>query len=168
MQFAKVIINRGPMEKISKVAPAYEIPLLLAKYGEQAVLLVDACITVNKGERQASGEFARLRTAYPGDENTGDVPYVDVVFGRFGAREFARLFKDASRHALDLDEFFQVDIDEAFEDEPDEDEPPNDTKPIGKLTKDELLALADEQGIEVADNATKADIIEALQTAHAA
>lgn len=167
MQFAKIIINRGPMEKISKTLPAYEVPLLLAKYGEHAVQLVDGCITVVKEDRQAADEFARLRAAYPGDEASNDQPYVDVVWGRFGAREFARLFKDASNYNLDLAEFFQADAVDEFEDEADDE--PADTQPsLGSLKKDELLALADEKGLALAEDATKADIIEALQTAHAA
>lgn len=57
---------------------------------------------------------------------------------------------------------------EGAADEPESaDEAPPDHKPLGKMSKGELLDLAGNEGIEVPDGATKAELLEILEKAQA-
>jgi len=92
-----VIINIGPLSKVSKVVWDWEIPVLDEIYG-------GGCEVIEHGSEdikelpEAGGEFARMQDAYRGDENTG-VAHVENAYGR-GKSGFTALKKAIAKSAV--------------------------------------------------------------------
>lgn len=165
MQYVKLIVDRGPMEKIAKAVPAYEVPFVVAQYGQHAVH-ANGEMSVSGFSRSATEEFNRLRKVYLNEDGE---PIMDGIFGRFGKRQFDMLFQEAKAGRVDVGEFLEGDVvpdasDEAAAEAEADDEPEEEKRfdSLDDLTKAELLQLAQDRGIDVPTNATKAQIIDAL------
>ena len=99
----------------------------------------------------------------PTTDEATDEPTVDEVLDAVEAEEAAEDAADAEGTTETTDEVAEV------EDAPEADppEPESPTERVEAHTKDELLEIADEAGVEVAKSATKAEIAGAIEVATA-
>lgn len=80
IKYAKLTVNKGPMEKIARCVPLYEIPLLRAIHGDTSVQILEE-IEREGDAPDAMEEFARFARVYRDHPKAG-VPIVEYVYGR--------------------------------------------------------------------------------------
>ena len=80
MKYARITVNKDPMEKIARCVPVYEIPVLKAVHGETAVQLIDE-VERDLDAPDVAEEFDRLRRLYRVHPER-KVPYVEMVYGQ--------------------------------------------------------------------------------------
>jgi len=137
LRFVAVYIHKGPMTKIEKRFPEYELPVMQEKFGSLEVH--NEYVADIASPESIESEIDRLRRH--GEEEGTKETFFDAAYGRgkAGEREFANAYKAAYWFASD--------------------EP----KELKDLTVAELKKLADEKGIEGYSTLKKAELIAALE-----
>lgn len=80
MKYARVTVNKDPMEKIARCVPVYEIPVLKAIHGATAVQLIDE-VERDLDPPGVEEEYERLSRLYRIHPERKQ-PYVEMVYGQ--------------------------------------------------------------------------------------
>lgn len=165
MQYANILLALGgdtgttvPKDEVS----ASEIAVLRLIHGEAAVTEVEPVkVDEAKAKRTSREEINRLKELYGRarvqSEDGTEVPVIQALFPGAAAQ--------AIKSLDDLDipkEFYKA---KGRVTAPADDEASNEGDGLDKKSKTELLEEAERRGVEVASNATKANIIEAIRAA---
>lgn len=97
LKFAKVLVSRGPMEKIAKVAPLHEIPILREIHGKTSVA-VGETVASEIPVPGVEEEHARLCAAYGVHPDAG-IPYAEKVYGMPESGGLAKALEAAADNA---------------------------------------------------------------------
>jgi hypothetical protein len=131
MEFVTGTIYRDVMTSPVVTIPAWEVPVLEAKVGNE---LVEIERFVEEREVDPGVEYGRLERLYGEDPKTG-ISYVERVYGQFRDGRFLKALQDGG-----------VKMEGAAA--------------VASMDREALMALLDENGIEYRKNATLARLRE--------
>jgi hypothetical protein len=80
MKYARITVNKDPMEKIARCVPVYEIPVLRAIHGATAVQVIDE-VERDLDPPAVEEEYERLQRLYRNHPERKQ-PYVEIVYGQ--------------------------------------------------------------------------------------
>lgn len=168
-EYVKIVVDRGPMEKVHKVVLAHEVPMLRKRHGDSAVEVIgpakDATTgrLIPKREVDANEEYSRLENLFGMNDNGR--PLVEDVYGRRGSGYLRHAIRGGLRAIPTIDEASE---DEEGDENEGEDTGSNDDGENGATlpaTVEGIKAELDDMGIAYSDQMTHEDLSELLEAA---
>ena len=164
-QYVDIIIDRGPMAKISKQVLAQEVPLYRETHGAGSVQVLGVSTDENgkplpRREVDGNVEYQRLANLFGADEN--GQPLVMAVYGRQGTGGLRRAILGglSAIPVSDESEDGEGVTDENALEEADADG-------SGYTNVDEIKAALIDMGVDYHSKAKRADLVELLDAASA-